>query len=91
MRELAHNTNEYCGDGTTTATILAHSIYSKGLKIIEAGYNPVEVKRGMEIAKGEIISFLEMVKQDVDQSREIVRKAAMVSVYFLCLRVETWG
>ena len=55
MRELAHNTNEYCGDGTTTSTILANSIYSKGLKVIEAGFNPIQVKRGMEIAKNEII------------------------------------
>lgn len=86
MRELAHNTNEYCGDGTTTATILAHSIYSKGLKIIEAGYNPVEVKRGMEIAKDEIIQFLDMVKVEVDndwdKSRHLIKNAAMVSGIF---------
>lgn len=82
MRELAHTTNEYCGDGTTTSAVLANSIFSRGLKVVESGYNPMEVKKGIELAKKEVVQYLKFIKTDIDPdweiSREMIRKSAMV-------------
>ena len=50
VKEVASNTADEAGDGTTTATVLAHSIFKEGLRNITAGANPIEVKRGMDIA-----------------------------------------
>ena len=55
VREVASKTADEAGDGTTTATILAHSIFKEGLRNITAGANPIEVKRGMDKASASII------------------------------------
>ena len=51
VREVASKTADQAGDGTTTATILAHAIFKEGLRNITAGANPIEVKRGMDNAR----------------------------------------
>jgi chaperonin GroEL len=48
VKQVAANTNDQAGDGTTTATVLAHSLFKEGLKAIEAGMNPMDVKRGID-------------------------------------------
>src|SRR5512147_294668 len=50
VREVASKTSDVAGDGTTTATVLAQSIYREGIKMVAAGANPMEIKRGIEIA-----------------------------------------
>src|SRR5690349_9152056 len=50
VREVASKTNDAAGDGTTTATVLAHAIVREGLKSVAAGMNPMDLKRGVDIA-----------------------------------------
>ena len=52
VREVASKTNDLAGDGTTTATVLAASIMKEGLKLVAAGMNPMDLKRGIDIAVG---------------------------------------
>lgn len=58
VREVASKTNDQAGDGTTTATVLAHAIFKEGLRNITAGANPIEVKRGMDKYSADIIAEL---------------------------------
>src|ERR1700722_6771826 len=50
VREVASRTSDKAGDGTTTATVLAQAIYTAGLKLVEAGHNPMDLKRGIDAA-----------------------------------------
>ena len=50
LKEAATKTNDIAGDGTTTSTVLAHAIVNEGLKALEAGYNPMLIKHGIEMA-----------------------------------------
>src|SRR5689334_23771311 len=50
VREVASKTSDKAGDGTTTATVLAQSIYTEGLRLVEAGHNPMDLKRGIDLA-----------------------------------------
>src|SRR5712672_239570 len=50
VREVASKTSDKAGDGTTTATVLAQAIYTHGLMLVEAGHNPMEIKRGIDLA-----------------------------------------
>src|SRR5476651_2690339 len=50
VREVATKTSDLAGDGTTTATVLARAIYEQGLKLVAAGHNPMEIKRGIDRA-----------------------------------------
>ena len=50
VREVASKTSDKAGDGTTTATVLAQAIYTQGLKLVEAGHNPMDLKRGIDAA-----------------------------------------
>lgn len=62
----SHSTNEYCGDGTTTSTVIANSIFEQGTKFIKSGHNPILMKRGIEKAKKLIIEYFEDVKFEFD-------------------------
>src|SRR5437588_7695850 len=55
VREVATKTSDIAGDGTTTATVLASSIYSEGMRLVSAGHNPMELKRGIEQAVNAIV------------------------------------
>src|SRR5206468_3764063 len=50
VREVASKTSDKAGDGTTTATVLAQAIYTNGLGLVEAGHNPMDIKRGIDLA-----------------------------------------
>src|ERR1700712_4761340 len=56
VREVASKTNDKAGDGTTTATVLAQAIYQQGLMLVEAGHNPMELKRGIDAAVVAIVA-----------------------------------
>ena len=77
VKEVASNTADEAGDGTTTATVLAHSIFKEGLRNITAGANPIEVKRGMDKACAEIIKELKASSQEVVDKKEIAQVATI--------------
>ena len=65
VKEAASKTNDACGDGTTTSTLLAHSIITNGFKNIAAGAEPLALKRGIEKATEAIIEELKRVSTEV--------------------------
>ncbi|MCF6173457.1 MAG: chaperonin GroEL, partial [Campylobacteraceae bacterium] len=65
VKEVASKTADEAGDGTTTATVLAHAIFKEGLRNITAGANPIEVKRGMDKASEVIMSELKKISKKV--------------------------
>ncbi len=77
VKEVASNTADEAGDGTTTATVLAHSIFKEGLRNITAGANPIEVKRGMDKATAAIIEELKAISQEVNDTKEIAQVATI--------------
>src|SRR5207244_12317074 len=58
VREVAQKTNDQAGDGTTTATVLAHAIVKEGVKSVAAGMNPMDLKRGIDIAVAGVVADL---------------------------------
>ena len=77
VREVASKTADQAGDGTTTATILAHAIFKEGLRNITAGANPIEVKRGMDKACEAIIKELKSLAREVKGKKEIAQVATI--------------
>ena len=78
VREVASKTSDIAGDGTTTATVLAESIYREGLKNVTAGANPTELKRGIDRAVEAIVEELASISQKV-KDKEDIRQVATVS------------
>src|SRR5438105_11208318 len=58
VKEVAYKTSDNAGDGTTTATVLAQSIYREGSKLVAAGHNPMELKRGIDAAVAAVVDSL---------------------------------
>ena len=56
VKEVASKTNDDAGDGTTTATVLAQAIYREGVKMVAAGHNPMDIKRGIDTAVTKIVA-----------------------------------
>ena len=79
VKEVASKTNDIAGDGTTTATILAQSIYATGLKNVTAGANPMDLKRGIDKAVNSIISSLKDQTEEVGDSNEKIEQIASIS------------
>ena len=77
VKEVASNTADAAGDGTTTATVLAHSIFKEGLKNVTAGANPIEIKRGMDKAVQEIINQLKAISKPVADNKSIEQVATI--------------
>jgi len=75
VKEVASKTSTVAGDGTTTATILAESIFEEGLKNITAGANAMQVKRGIEIAVESIVGELKKMSISVDSTKQIEQVA----------------
>ncbi|NIO04725.1 MAG: chaperonin GroEL [Proteobacteria bacterium] len=71
VREVASKTSDTAGDGTTTATVLAQSIYREGLKVVTAGANPMDVKRGIDSAVEAVVEGLRKLSKPTKEQREI--------------------
>ena len=78
IKAAASATNSTAGDGTTTATVLAQSIFNEGLKLIAAGNNPVLIKRGLDIGLAKVIAFLNDLSNVID-SEETLKHVATIS------------
>src|SRR6185369_12575142 len=61
VKEVASQTSDKAGDGTTTATVLARAIYEEGLKLVAAGHSPMDLKRGIDKAVGQIVGELQKI------------------------------
>ena len=77
VKEVASKTSDVAGDGTTTATILAQSIYQEGLKNVAAGHNPMAIKRGIEKAVSVVVGSLQELSQETSGKEEIAQVAAI--------------
>lgn len=77
VKEVASNVADEAGDGTTTATVLAHAIFKEGLRNITAGANPIEVKRGMDKAVNVIVEQLKVISKEVKDKNEIAQVATI--------------
>jgi chaperonin GroEL len=77
LKEAATKTNDICGDGTTTATVLAHTIITEGLKNVAAGANPMLIKRGIEAASEAVVAAVRDMAIDVTTKEEIAGVAAI--------------
>ncbi len=73
LREVASKTNDLAGDGTTTATVLAQSIFSEGSKAVAAGLNPMDLKRGIDKAVTAIIEAVKKVSKPIKSQEEIAQ------------------
>jgi chaperonin GroEL len=71
LREVAAKTSDTAGDGTTTATVLAHSIVREGVKAVAAGMNPMDLKRGIDLAVHAVVSDLQSHARKVETNEEI--------------------
>jgi chaperonin GroEL len=79
VREVASKTNEKAGDGTTTATLLAHSIVKEGAKSVAAGMNPMDLKRGVDIAVDEVVKEIVKRAKKVQSSAEVAQVGTISS------------
>ncbi|MCS6798016.1 MAG: chaperonin GroEL [Myxococcota bacterium] len=73
VREVATKTNDVAGDGTTTATVLAQAIYREGARMVAAGHNPMEIKRGIDKAVEAVVEELKKISKKVKDQNEIVQ------------------
>ncbi len=79
VKEAASKTNDACGDGTTTSTVLAHAIITGGFKNVAAGADPLALKRGIEKATGAIIEELKSVSTPVKDKEQITQVATITA------------
>ncbi len=77
VREVASKTSDVAGDGTTTATVLAQAIFAEGLKNVTAGANPMDLKRGIDLAVEAIVNNLKKLSKPVETSQEIQQVGAI--------------
>ena len=73
VKEVASHTSDVAGDGTTTATVLAQSILTEGLKAVAAGFNPMDIKRGIDKASGTVIDSLEGISKPCQEDTAIAQ------------------
>ena len=77
IKQVAEQTNDVAGDGTTTATVIAQALVREGLKFVETGINPVGIRRGMEAAKNEVIEILKKHSKKISSKEEIAQVATI--------------
>ena len=77
VKEAAIKTNDVVGDGTTTATVLAQAIVREGMRAIDAGANPVLVKRGIDLAVNQLVEYLRGVAHPIETEEDYTRVAAI--------------
>ncbi|HMO72801.1 MAG TPA: chaperonin GroEL [Paracoccaceae bacterium] len=73
VKEVASRTNDEAGDGTTTATVLAQAIIKEGLKSVAAGMNPMDLKRGIDIAVAKVVEAIKAASRPVKDSDEVAQ------------------
>ncbi|HEY5122655.1 MAG TPA: chaperonin GroEL [Ignavibacteria bacterium] len=73
VKEVASKTSDVAGDGTTTATILAQAIYREGLKYVTGGANPMDLKRGIDLAVTELVKGLNEISSPIKENKEIAQ------------------
>jgi chaperonin GroEL len=73
VKEVASKTNDVAGDGTTTATVLAQSIFREGLRNVTAGANPMDLKKGIDLAVTSICNELQKISRPVNGKKEIAQ------------------
>lgn len=73
VQDVANKTNEVAGDGTTTATVLARAIFTEGVKNVAAGCNPLDLRRGVQLAVNNVVDFLKANTRIVTTSAEIAQ------------------
>jgi chaperonin GroEL len=73
VKEVASKTSDVAGDGTTTATVLAQAIFTEGSKLVAAGHNPMELKRGIDKAVEKIIDKLKTMSKSIKDQKEIAQ------------------
>lgn len=78
LYHIASNTNNSAGDGTTTATILARELFKEGMKAIAAGFNPMDIKRGMNTCIKQAICFLELIHEQF-WDKDLILRVATIS------------
>lgn len=79
IKEVASKTNDGAGDGTTTATVLAQSIYKNSLKFVTFGANPVELKKGIDLAVNEVIKELKNISKTIGRNSKDIEQVATIS------------
>jgi len=73
VREVASKANDVAGDGTTTATVLAQAIVKEGSKAVAAGLNPMDLKRGIDVAVSAVVANLEKQSNKIGKSNEVAQ------------------
>ena len=73
VKEVASRTNDEAGDGTTTATVLAQAIIKEGLKSVAAGMNPMDLKRGIDLAVSKVVTAIKDAARPVNDSAEVAQ------------------
>ncbi len=79
VREVASKTNDTAGDGTTTATVLAHAIVKEGIKYVSAGMNPMDLKRGIDLAVVEAVKDIQARAKKISSSEEVAQVGTISS------------
>jgi chaperonin GroEL len=79
VKEVASKTSDVAGDGTTTATVLAESIFREGLRNVTAGANPMALKRGIDLTVGSIVEALKKQSKQVKDDNEVIKNVATIS------------
>ncbi|MCA0997922.1 chaperonin GroEL [Alloyangia pacifica] len=73
VKEVASRTNDEAGDGTTTATVLAQAIVKEGVKAVSAGMNPMDLKRGIDLATAKVVEAIKAAARPVNDSNEVAQ------------------
>ncbi len=77
VREVASKTSDIAGDGTTTATVLAQAIFNEGMKFVTSGANPMDIKRGIDLAVSKVTDELKKISRPVSGRKEIAQVGAI--------------
>jgi chaperonin GroEL len=77
VREVASKTSDIAGDGTTTATVLAQAIFNEGMKFVTSGANPMDIKRGIDLAVAKVTEELKKISRPVSGRKEIAQVGAI--------------
>ncbi|KAI9140657.1 heat shock protein 60 [Paraphysoderma sedebokerense] len=77
VQDVANKTNEVAGDGTTTATVLARAIFNEGLKSVAAGCNPTDLRRGVQAAVEDVVTYLKSKAKMITSSEEVAQVATI--------------